>query len=101
MSSFFSSIAPFFGWIVAAILLLVLIAVVVRRPKESEEKKRQFPWVPAAPEDFQATVMVDSTEVSTWHAQSRQDMPPPRPAGPIRVVSASTQPAPLSENPGS
>ncbi|OYU45911.1 MAG: hypothetical protein CFE44_05000 [Burkholderiales bacterium PBB4] len=100
MSSLFASLAPFTGWIVAAILLIALIVVVSRRPPEQEEKKRQFPWQPAPPEDFEPTVMVDSGEVSTWHAASRQDMPPPRPAGPIRV-SQVTQPAPLSENPGS
>jgi len=105
MSSFFASLAPFTGWLVAAVLLMVLLTVVLRRPKgqkeDEEEGKRQFPWVSAKKEDFAPTVMVDGDEVTEWRAATMQDMPPPRPAGPIRVVSASTLPTPLNESPGS
>lgn len=103
MSSFFASLPPFAGWLVAAILLALLLAVVLRRPKaqEEQEEKRQFPWAPAKKEDFAATVMVDGDEVTEWRAATMQDMPPPRPAGPIRVVNTSTLPTPLNESPGS
>ncbi|OYT93286.1 MAG: hypothetical protein CFE43_03295 [Burkholderiales bacterium PBB3] len=105
MSRFFASLPPFAGWLVAIVLLVLLIVVVLRRPKEQQddqqEEKRQFPWAAAKKEDFAPTVMVDGDEVTEWRAATMQDMPPPRPAGPIRVVSTSTLPTPLNESPGS
>ena len=104
MSSFFAYwAAPMarYGWLLAAVIVLVLIAAFVWTRKGQGGGKPQSHWAADDNHGFAATVMVDSTEVTTWRAASKQDMPPPRPAGPIRVVSPTTMPVPLNESPGS
>lgn len=104
MSSFFANwVAPMArpGWIVAIVMVLGLLAALFWLRRGSGANKEKSHWAGDENHGFAPTVMVDSTEINNWRAASQQDMPPPRPAGPIRVVNPTTMPIPLSENRGS